>query len=146
MGIRVNTREVERELDTDIFRLRWSNVLLGNLFERGLPEAQRLPGDVHIEVNDNQLSLVAEGDDVAFAEFGTGIYASYPQATHSLRAEPGSWSQSPHGQGQFIPGRKEWWIFGHTWTQGEPPMCAMYNAAQRIEDSIPEVARNYFND
>ena len=81
MGIRVNTREVERELDTDIFRLRWSNVLLGNLFERGLPEAQRLPGDVHIEVNDNQLSLVAEGDDVAFAEFGTGIYASYPQAT-----------------------------------------------------------------
>jgi len=92
----------------------------------------------HVESNGETASVVAEGERVAFAEFGTGIYASYNLPTN-ITVAPGSWSQSPHGQGQFIPGKHEYWYYGGRRIEGTQPRNGMYNAAMALDDAIDRV-------
>ena len=104
----------------------------------GLPEF-----NPHVEVNGETASVVAEGDEVAFAEFGTGIYAHYDLPTQ-IDVSPGSWSQT-HGMGQFVPGSHEYWFHDGRRYVGTIPRNGMYNAAMALDDAIDRVVGEIIN-
>lgn len=146
MAITIRCGEVIDELNNDLRHLRNPQEFLVALMETGVQSASQLPAEVYVEANNDTASLVATGDQVAFAEFGTGIHAFYPQPTQNLVAETGSWSQGIHGMGHVDPNDPNpgWWYNGQ-WTQGEVPMLAMYDAAEQIDRSINDVAEDWIN-
>lgn len=65
--------------------------------------------------------VVGSGSKIYFLEYGTGIYAGkgFPGGgpVASVDKTPGSWSQN-FGRRQFVPGKHEFWIFGHAMIEG----------------------------
>ena len=104
---------------------------------------ERIP-DVNITVkkdNANSAMLIAQGKDVLFSEFGTGI-------------RYGNGHPSPHGYGAgTYPSDKQNWKNPKGWyysedgithhTYGNAPSAAMYNASKKMVESIQDVVRNY---
>ena len=147
--VSVNAQEPLREVDRLLRRTEKFEDCLRAILEQGAESARELPGDVRVEVEGNNGSLIAEGEGVAFAEFGTGVYANnYERATYNIDVRPGSWSENHqnqfghvHGPDNDFPG---WW-FGHTWiSQGTQPILGMYHAGQNIEEHMGEVASNFY--
>lgn len=63
----------------------------------------------HVGDNSVSYSIFADGDQVCFVEFGTGIFANPEQAfapeaqkNLGIRVAPGSWSMSPEGKKTFL--------------------------------------------
>ena len=102
--------------------------------------------DVSVRVDDTGSVAViyAEGESVAFIEFGSGKQYGYghPQAgEHGLG--PGTWSDGPDGKGHW-ENPKGWW-YGHgQHSYGNPPAMAMYNAVQAMTEDITQIAREVF--
>lgn len=102
--------------------------------------------DVSVRVDDTGSVAViyAEGESVAFIEFGSGErYGSgHPQAGE-LGFGPGTWSDGPDGKGHW-DNPKGWW-YGHgQHSYGNPPAMAMYNAVQAMTEDITTIAREVF--
>lgn len=99
--------------------------------------------DITVRVDDTGSVAViyAEGEAVAFIEFGAGITYGYghPQAGE-LGVGPGTY---PDGKGHWDD-PKGWWFGSSQHTYGNPPAMAMYNAVQEIAKSVTEVAREVF--
>lgn len=102
--------------------------------------------DVSVRVDDTGSVAViyAEGESVAFIEFGSGItYGSgHPQAGE-LGVGPGTY---PEGKGHW-DNPNGWWLpkdkgGGHSY--GNPPAMAMYNAVQAITEEVTKIAREVF--
>lgn len=147
MAITIDTTEVTDYLD-DLLDSLDRNDLALICAEHGLPIAQELLPEFnpHIEqVSEDTVSIVAEGEGVAFAEFGTGVYAEYNLPTN-ITVAPGSWSQSPHGQGQFIPGEHEYWFHAGQRYTGTQPRNGIYNAAMAIDDDLDEIVGEFLDD
>ena len=102
--------------------------------------------DVSVRVdNTGSVAVIyAEGESVAFIEFGSGEKYGYghPQAAeHGFG--PGTWSEGPDGKGHWNDS-KGWW-YGHgQHSYGNPPAMAMYNAVQRMTEEITTIAREVF--
>lgn len=104
------------------------------------------PSDISVEVEDrgnNTYAIVAGGETVLFAEFGTGITMGYG---HPLAGQfgmgPGTYPGKGHWSdpnGWYLPKEKGG---GHTY--GNPPSCAMYDAAQNVKAEVERVAREVF--
>jgi len=102
--------------------------------------------DVSVRVDDTGSVAViyAEGESVAFIEFGSGErYGSgHPQAGE-FGFGPGTWSDGPDGKGHWND-PKGWW-YGHgQHSYGNPPAMAMYNAVQAMTEDITTIAKEVF--
>lgn len=102
--------------------------------------------DVSVRVDDTGSVAViyAEGESVAFIEFGSGdrYGHGHPQAGE-LGFGPGTWSDGPDGKGHWKD-EKGWW-YGHgQHSYGNPPAMAMYNAVQTIAEDLVNIAREVF--
>lgn len=104
--------------------------------------------DVTVRVDDTGSVAViyAEGESVAFIEFGSGAKYGYghPQAGQ-FGVGPGTY---PEGKGHWND-PNGWWIpkdkgGGHSY--GNPPAMAMYNAVQAITEQITTIAREVFSN
>lgn len=99
--------------------------------------------DVTVRVDDTGSVAViyAEGEAVAFIEFGAGATYGYghPQAGE-LGFGPGTY---PDGKGRWDD-PKGWWFGSGQHTYGNPPAMAMYSAVQEIAKSVTEIAREVF--
>ena len=102
--------------------------------------------DVTVRVDDTGSVAViyAEGESVAFIEFGAGAKYGYghPQAGE-FGVGPGTY---PDGKG-YWDRPYGWWIpkekgGGHTY--GNPPAMAMYNAVQRMTEQLTVIAKEVF--
>ena len=103
--------------------------------------------DVSVRVDDNgtTATIYAEGGQVAFIEFGTGIKYGYghPEAG-KFGFGPGTWSDGPEGKGHW-DNEKGWWYGSGKHTYGNPPAMAMYGAVQEITEKVTQIAREVFS-
>lgn len=107
-------------------------------------------GDEDYEVscitNGNSSMIIAEGSEVLFLEFGTGIYTE--DHTGEMETEglppifPGSYSQL-EGRGFFRPGH-EYWFFQHKKYVGAYPTRGFYMASQEMKEQAVEIAKKVF--
>jgi hypothetical protein len=99
--------------------------------------------DITVRVDDTGSVAViyAEGEAVAFIEFGAGITYGYghPQAGE-FGVGPGTY---PDGKGHW-DNPKGWWFGNSQHTYGNPPAAAMHSAVQEIAKSVTEIAREVF--
>lgn len=95
---------------------------------------------VRVDATGSVAVIYAEGESVAFIEFGSGIKYGYghPQA-------------GEHGVGPgTYPGKGHWdnpkgWWYGHgKHSYGNPPAMAMYDAVQTMTEEITRIAREVF--
>lgn len=98
--------------------------------------------DVTVRVEDDGSTAViyAEGESVAFIEFGAGARYGYghPQAGE-FGVGPGTYPGKGHWDNP-----KGWW-YGHgQHSYGNPPAMAMYNAVQRMTEQITTIAKEVF--
>ena len=98
--------------------------------------------DVSVRVDDTGSVAViyAEGESVAFIEFGSGIKYGYghPQAgEHGMG--PGTYPGKGHWDNE-----KGWW-YGHgQHSYGNPPAMAMYDAVQKMTEELTRIAKEVF--
>lgn len=100
---------------------------------------------VNIEAKPRHTTLVAEGKDVLFVEFGAGARYGYghPQA-QEFGFGPGTYNPA---SGNWA-NEKGWWYTGddgeshHSY--GNAPAMVMYRAAKEMRQILPEVAREVF--
>lgn len=102
--------------------------------------------DVSVRVdNTGSVAVIyAEGEAVAFIEFGSGSATGYghPQAgEHGFG--PGTWSTSESGKGHWDD--PDGWYYEHgKKSHGNPPAMAMYDAVQTMTAEITSIAREVF--
>lgn len=130
------------------------------------------PGDNDVDVpapywEDDRIVLRANGNAVAFIEFGTGKkYEDYPTDIPGDSVNPysdlGLSARGTYGKGQGS--NKNGWVYvgpagegglgvplqskpGRVWTMGNPPARAMYKAAVKLTDRelAMQIAREVFN-
>jgi hypothetical protein len=99
--------------------------------------------DITVRVDDTGSVAViyAEGETVAFVEFGAGARYGYG---HPLAGELGV------GPGTYPEGKGNWdnpngWYYAHgKHTFGNPPAMAMYSAVQAITEQLTTIAKEVF--
>ena len=105
-------------------------------------------------------SIVADGDEVCFIEFGAGVYADgskgfAPQASQSLgfRVSAGSWSMSPEGSKEFLKtdaadqyGYEKGSIPLADWEYNQEARMGLWRAYTEILASFDEVGKEVFLD
>ena len=99
---------------------------------------------VRVDSTGSVAIIYAEGESVAFIEFGTGAKYGYghPQAGE-FGFGPGTWSDGSEGKGHWDD-PKGWW-YGHgQHTYGNPPAMAMYKAVQTMTEQVTQIAREVF--
>lgn len=103
--------------------------------------------DVSVRVDDTGSVAViyAEGESVAFIEFGSGKKHGYghPQADE-FGFGPGTWSEGDAGKGHW-DNSKGWYYGSSQHSYGNPPAMAMYSAVQRMSEEITTIAREVFS-
>lgn len=100
--------------------------------------------DVTVRVDDTGSVAViyAEGESVAFIEFGSGAKYGYghPQAGE-FGVGPGTY---PDGKGHWDD-PKGWW-YGHgQHSYGNPPAMAMWGAVEAITEQVTKIAKEVFS-
>lgn len=99
--------------------------------------------DISVRVDDTGSVAViyAEGQTVAFIEFGAGATYGYghPQAGE-FGVGPGTY---PDGKGHWDD-PKGWWYASGQHTYGNPPSMSMYRAVQEMTEKVTQIAREVF--
>lgn len=99
--------------------------------------------DITVRVDDTGSVAViyAEGQTVAFIEFGAGATYGYghPQAGQ-FGVGPGTY---PDGKGHWDD-PNGWWYGSGQHSYGNPPAMAMYKAVQEITENVTKIAREVF--
>lgn len=97
---------------------------------------------VRVEDDGSMATIYAEGESVAFIEFGAGAKHGYghPQAGE-FGVGPGTY---PEGKGNW-DNPKGWYIPGGEHTYGNPPAMAMYSAVQTITEQVTMIAKEVFS-
>ena len=98
-------------------------------------------GSVRVDDTGSVAVIYAEGEAVAFIEFGAGATYGYG---HPLAGQfgtgPGTY---PDGKGHW-DNPKGWWFGSGQHTYGNPPAAAMYQAVQEITENVTRIAREVF--
>ena len=104
-------------------------------------------GGVSVRVDDTGSVAViyAEGEAVAFIEFGSGARYGYghPQAGE-FGVGPGTWSESEQGKGHW-DSEKGWWYGSGQHSFGNPPAMAMYSAVKKMTEELTQIAKEVFS-
>lgn len=99
--------------------------------------------DISVRVdNTGSVAVIyAEGETVAFVEFGAGATYGYghPQAGE-FGVGPGTY---PDGKGHW-DNPKGWWYGSGQHSYGNPPAMAMYSAVKEITENVTKIAREVF--
>ena len=99
---------------------------------------------VRVDSTGSVAVIYAEGEAVAFIEFGSGAKEGYghPQAgEHGFG--PGTWSTGESGKGHWDS--PNGWYYEHgKKSHGNPPAMAMYDAVQAMTEEITTIAREVF--
>lgn len=118
-----------------------TNVSLG--FSRAIYTG---PTDYDVTVEDlgeNKYRIIASGETVLFAEFGSGVtYGGGHPLNSKFGYGPGTYPGQTHamtGKGWYLPKSKGG---GHTY--GNPPNMPMYNTSKDLRNEIERVAREVF--
>ena len=102
--------------------------------------------DVTVRVEDNgrTATIFAEGNAVAFIEFGTGDkYGHGHPQNAQFGVGPGTWSDGPDGKGHWD--NPNGWYYGHgKHTFGNPPSQSMWQAVQKMQEQLTDIAREVF--
>ena len=100
---------------------------------------------VRVDTKGNTATIYAEGESVAFIEFGSGIKYGYghPDAA-KFGFGPGTWSDGPDGKGHW-DNPKGWYYGSGQHSYGNPPAMAMYKAVQEIAEQLTTIAREVFS-
>ena len=118
------------------------------LAEIGRQRAQTIYDGAHVEGFNQPVTcevvetrdgakLLANGIDVCFIEFGTGVEAD--NSVHEgYTFSPGSWSSSELGKGVFS--EYGYWFYNGTKFTGTPPAHAITQAIAEMESKASEVA------
>jgi hypothetical protein len=95
---------------------------------------------VRFDDNGSTATIYAEGEEVAFIEFGTGIKYGYghPEAG-KFGFGPGTWEGKGHWDDP-----NGWWYGSGKHTYGNPPAMAMYTAVKEITENVTRIAREVF--
>jgi hypothetical protein len=100
---------------------------------------------VRVDSTGSTATIYAEGESVAFIEFGSGAAHGYG---HPLAGKygvgPGAWSDGPEGKGHW-DSEKGWWYGRGQHSYGNPPAMAMYKAVQEITEQVTKIAREVFS-
>ena len=103
--------------------------------------------DISVRVDDTGSVAViyAEGESVAFIEFGSGAKYGYghPQADE-FGFGPGTWSDGDEGKGHWDDPRG-WWYGSGQHSYGNPPAMAMYSAVKEITENVTRIAKEVFS-
>ena len=90
--------------------------------------------------------IVAEGENVMFLEFGTGIYTDDFSDEFDHDTLPpifgGSWSQT-EGMGHFRPDH-QYWYYNRVKYQGTLPMMGFYFATKEMKEQAETIVREAF--
>lgn len=99
---------------------------------------------VRVDDNGNTATIYAEGESVAFIEFGSGAKYGYghPDAG-KFGFGPGTYSDGPDGKGHWDD-PKGWWYGSGQHSYGNPPAKAMYDAVKEITENVARIAREVF--
>ena len=97
---------------------------------------------VRVEDDGSMATIYAEGESVAFIEFGSGDKYGYghPKAGE-LGVGPGTY---PEGKGNW-DNPKGWYIPGGEHTFGNPPVAAMIAARDAITEQVTMIAKEVFS-
>ena len=102
--------------------------------------------DISVSVNDDGsvATITADGENVAFIEFGSGVKYGYghPQAGE-FGFGPGTWSDGPDGKGHW-DNPKGWYYGSGQHSYGNPPAMAMYSAVKEIAENVTRIAQEVF--
>ena len=101
---------------------------------------------VRVDSTGSVAVIYAEGEAVAFIEFGSGVKEGYghPQADQ-FGLGPGTWSTN-----EELGGKSHWddpngWYYVHgKKSHGNPPAMAMYDAVQAMTAEITSIAKEVF--
>ncbi len=120
----------------------------GALYNDVLYEGKQVP-DVQVFVDEDDgklISVVADGKDAVFIEFGAGVYYNPPAGSFPHPNAPdGIVAIGTYGQG--YGSRKIWGYYENgelKLTHGTPASMPMYYAAKDIAEKIPSIAREVF--
>jgi hypothetical protein len=102
--------------------------------------------DVSVRVENGGKSAIiyAEGQSVAFIEFGSGATYGYG---HPLAGQfdvgPGTYSEGPEGKGHWE--NPKGWFYAHDKRSlGNPPAMAMVRAVEEMTKELTKIAREVF--
>lgn len=117
------------------------NVSLG--FSRAVYTGNK---DVSVTVeqhSDNSYSIVANGEAVAFIEFGAGVTYGYGHPNPTLNGEAMGPGTYPSDKGHWND-PNGWYIPGGEHTYGNPPSMPMYLTASELKQDLVDIAREVF--
>lgn len=100
---------------------------------------------VSFDVDTNSATISASGQEVAFVEFGAGVWFNDAES-YPLPRPDGIVGIGQYGKGKGNDPRG-WWFSKNgasRFTRGNPPAMAFYKAKVEIEESIGNVAREVF--
>lgn len=101
--------------------------------------------DISCEINGNYAMIIAEGENVVFLEFGTGVDTEVPDSEMESSGLPpiyaGSWSET-EGRGVFY--RFGHWYYQRKLYTGTMATRGFYFASKEIRERAVEVARKAF--
>ena len=167
ISFKLNTQEINRAIrEVEQYKqelLRKEKLLLEKLAMIGVQEASvRFTTALYDGVNDVTVSLdsngkgysiVADGNAVAFIEFGTGVYHNTSEPYPNPRPE-GIVGIGEYGQGK---GKRRAWFYkgepgtngevqknGVVKTRGNPANMPMWYASEEMRRSILQIAREVF--
>lgn len=89
--------------------------------------------------------IYAEGQSVAFIEFGSGARYGYghPQASE-FGVGPGTYPTEANGGKGWWDNPSGWWYAHGKHSYGNPPSMSMYKAVQAITEQVTMIAREVF--
>lgn len=99
---------------------------------------------VRVDSTGSVAVIYAEGEAVAFIEFGSGAAMGYGHPTAGEHGfGPGTWSTGESGKGHWD--NPNGWYYKHgEKSHGNPPAMAMYDAVQTMTAEITTIAREVF--
>ena len=100
---------------------------------------------VRVDSTGSVAVIYAEGESVAFIEFGSGAKYGYghPDAgKHGMG--PGTYSDGPDGKGHW-DNERGWWYGRGQHSYGNPPAMAMARAVQEITEQVTQIAKEVFS-
>ena len=99
------------------------------------------------DIGKSKCLIVAEGENVMFLEFGTGVYTDDFSDEFEHDTLPpifgGSWSQS-EGMGHFRPDHQFWYYNRHKY-EGTLPMMGFYFATKEMKEQAENIVRKEFS-
>ena len=119
--------------------------------EEGAAVARPIYGntvEVSVVETDKGYKIVAAGRDVAFFEFGAGIYTDPGHALAGNAAQAGLYVYDGAYSEEHAKQYVNWgyWIFGGKKIYGVQPRYALWSADQQMAAKLAEIAKEVFKD